>query len=113
VSVEIKHKTKPGYRGYTVWGCRCDGCVVAGQAYLRGRRKAEREKREQERAERGETTKPYQHGITGYREHNCRCELCISAHWDILDKKRVTPEPPNWDDVAHLRPGAGVRRRAG
>jgi hypothetical protein len=75
----------------------------------------------------------FKHGLTGYRAYGCRCDVCKVAgriHNEDLratgrnrrayragDYKKpveeaVVEEPVvDWDELAHLRPGAGVRRR--
>lgn len=113
----IRHLTKPGLRGFRSYGCRCDqGCAQAGEEY---RARA----RERDRKRRAEAPPPgprpqltnFRHGVTGYKTHSCRCDICVLAHADKLEQDRerfrAPIEPPDWSEVEHLKPGAGVRRR--
>jgi len=67
------------------------------------------------------------HGITGYRQYGCRCEVCLPAGLEFNVTRRGRPrkpsrpnppvvnrnaEPfPDWDELAHLRPGAWKEQR--
>ena len=59
------------------------------------------------------------HGVTGYRQYGCRCEVCCAAGRDfnvwakIRDPGRwMSLEPVDWSEVEHLKPGHNVRNRA-
>lgn len=121
---EIKHRGKPGQRGYHVYSCRCDqGCLEAGLKYLSKRREKDRVRRARERGDPDpeaaafREVQAHSHGIAGYEKHGCRCEICVSAHGDRRDRERertrVVAEPLDWSGLEHLKPGAGVRRRTG
>lgn len=68
------------------------------------------------------TTRHRSPGVTGYRKYGCRCPECESAgaiyraQARARDAERrfasgaVIP-PVDWDDIAYLKPGAGVQRR--
>jgi hypothetical protein len=73
----------------------------------------------------------FKHGLTGYRAYGCRCEVCKVAGrihnedlratgrnrraykaGDYVRPQEAVEEPAvDWSEVAHLRPGHGVRRR--
>jgi hypothetical protein len=126
---EIKHRTKAGASGWKRWHCRCPECWVAGQ-------EINRRNREREQAIRDGSVKiTFDHGLQGYRVHKCRCEICTLAGQRFNSDSRAagrtrvrnrksraksatpddivkTPEPEiDWSEVAHLKPGNGVRRR--
>lgn len=100
--------TRQAYRK----GCRCDACIEAGKTFLLARR--EREARARQRfktmREAGEAVVST-HGITGY-QRGCRCTTCLSERRDadIARQSTVLP-PPDWEAVAHLIPGHGIKRR--
>lgn len=101
--------TRQGYRN----GCRCDACAKAGVKYLAERRAREVRRRERFKAEREAGGLVLErHGITGY-QRGCRCSTCVTDRKDsdAARAERSMP-PPDWSAVAHLMPGANVRRRA-
>jgi hypothetical protein len=101
--------TRQAYRK----GCRCDACVEAGKAFLAARREREARARERFKQMRKAGEAVVQtHGITGY-QRGCRCSTCVQERKeaDIARKESLLPEP-DWSAVAHLMPGANVRRRA-
>ena len=62
-------------------GCRCDDCH-------RGRREYAREYKRRKAA--GEPFRKYtkrgiEHGLTGYRDHGCSCEVCVNANRQQLE----------------------------
>jgi hypothetical protein len=126
----IRHKTKPGNSGYKRWHCRCPECCVAGDEINRRNREREQAIRDGEYK-----VENFTHGIQGWRLHGCRCHECEDAYRAFLSdnraagrnrrsyKKAETPEQQlaavpdevpsvDWSEVAHLRPGANVRRRS-
>ena len=68
-----------GYGRYTN-GCRCQVCRAAKAAYVRAKRASAAELRVWCAlfGERYEAT-GITHGITGYQDHHCRCEVCRVA----------------------------------
>lgn len=70
----------------------------------------------------------FKHGASGYKKHGCKCEVCMTGIRVVWRRERdsrearfgrrasVTEsrregETPDWDSVAHLVPGHGVRKR--
>lgn len=103
--------TRQAYRN----GCRCDSCVEAGQGYLAERRAREARRRERNKAALSpeKTTVIGKHGISGY-QRGCRCADCVSDMTDArIARREKSIAPPDWSDVAHLKPGAGIKRRTG
>lgn len=104
-----EHGMRESYRK----GCRCEPCMEAGQSYLATKRErdARRRARAREARESGNLSVD-NHGIGGYQK-GCRCEVCSGAS---RERSRVSRArdlvPPDWSEVEHLRPGAGVRRRS-
>jgi hypothetical protein len=103
----IRHIT-PGPTGYKARGCRCDECYAAGLEILERDRIRDRAKRA--------AKQPPNHGLNGYRSYGCRCAVCADAGRKFNAERKaatvVTPlEPIDWDEVAHLKPGYGVRGR--
>ena len=108
----IKHKARAGLRGYKVWGCRCDqGCADAGIELAAKRREQERARREEARAERAAAPQAFRHGLSGYRRHDCRCDLCVLAYAEYRERDRSELPLPDWSELEHLKPGYGVKRR--
>ena len=119
----VRHSTKPGLRGFRAYGCRCDqGCAQAGAAYRERARERDRARRAEAAKTKGTDDEPrptpmnFRHGVAGYKTHGCRCDICELAYADRRDHERErlrsVTEPPDWSEVEHLKPGAGVRRRS-
>lgn len=77
--------TTPGaeehnYARYSYGGCRCATCKAAKAEYVRTRRAAAAELRRQAVAV-GEVyvAAGISHGISGYRDASCRCDVCWRA----------------------------------
>lgn len=89
-------------------GCRCGECTAFGEEYRAQRRETDRKRREQYRLARQEgRVEVHTHGSGGYQK-GCRCTTCRDS---IRDSRRALEVEVDWAEVAHLRPGAGVRRR--
>jgi hypothetical protein len=126
---EVRHLTKPGPTGFKKYGCLCpDGCAQAAEV-IREKARVNDKKKRAEAIE----NQNFKHGITGYRAYGCRCDECKVAGrlrneenralgrnrrsyraGDVVVERAVVEEDAgvNWDEVAHLRPGHGVRRRS-
>lgn len=61
---------------------------------------------------------PWEHGRVSTYRKGCACRDCKAANLDRIGRPRRASRPVDddwdgsWDDVAHLRVGAGVRRPA-
>lgn len=122
----IKHRSGPSSSGWKRWHCRCPECWVFGQ-------EINRRNREREQAIRDGKVKVenFKHGLDGYRIHKCRCPECAAAGRRFNENNReagrnrraykerpegetsivIETPGPDWDELAHLRPGHNVRRR--
>lgn len=68
-----------GYGGYSN-GCRCGTCRTAKAAYIRDKRAKARAHVGKPVGEKGRAHVPgIKHGIAGYKDHLCRCEVCTEA----------------------------------
>jgi hypothetical protein len=76
-----------GYGRYTN-GCRCAVCRAAKAAYVRAKRASAAELRVWTAlfGERYEAT-GITHGITGYQDHSCRCDLCRLAKAEATERE--------------------------
>jgi hypothetical protein len=76
------------YSGYAS-GCRCEHCTNAKRVYQKALRQRNRDLREMWEKVTGEkyTAEGILHGIGGYDDSKCRCELCTAAK-AAKDKKR-------------------------
>ena len=69
-----------GLSGYTNHCCRCDVCRAANSAYNRDHHLAYKEKIAKRRmAASGVDPATINHGLTGYRNYSCRCDVCRDA----------------------------------
>lgn len=95
--------SKQGYRR----GCRCDECLVFGEVYRAERRAREIERRANPPDPETITT----HGRSGY-QRGCRCAECVRDTKEAKQARQPDNDPlPDWSELGHLLPGAGVRRR--
>ena len=111
----VKHSTRgPSAYAYKTLGCRCPECYALGSGYRAKRRRDDAERIAARKAE-GDIP----HGITGYRRYKCDCEVCREAgaahnrqRSEMAVQKRRESEPAevDWEALAHLRAGHGVRR---
>jgi hypothetical protein len=102
-----------GYVGYTDWGCRCDVCKAAKAGYQAGRgaRPGQAEYMKQYRRNRkASLTKgeaQFKHGLGGYTNYGCRCEVCAKAYsaWraDNPDKQYHVTHPEKAAEAAHRK----------
>jgi hypothetical protein len=69
-----------GYLRYSFNRCRCDVCRAGKAEYARNRRAAAAELRKQATAA-GQVyiAQGIRHGISGYRDASCRCDVCFRA----------------------------------
>lgn len=76
-----------GYSGYTN-GCRCEVCREAKAAYIRGkRRRAALRRVLAERWGLFYVAQGIAHGIAGYQDHQCRCEVCRLAKAEATERE--------------------------
>lgn len=72
-----------GYDGYTRWNCRCDTCRSAKAEYQSGRRGSTSGYMKKYRAARREAVAKgaveVTHGLGGYTNDRCRCDICVDA----------------------------------
>jgi hypothetical protein len=68
------------YVRYSFGGCRCTTCKAAKAEYVRTRRAAAAELRRQAKAA-GQVyvAAGISHGVSGYRDASCRCQVCFRA----------------------------------
>lgn len=75
-------KAEHGYYLYTA-GCRCAVCRAAKAKYIREKRAAARA-RALVGTNRGAHLVPgIKHGIFGYQEHRCRCDVCVDTAREV------------------------------
>lgn len=139
--IEIKHKGKPGYNGAKEYGCRCDqGCGAAHERIKAAAR--ERRKRQSETQVDPSTFTHGVNGYRTYRCRCEVCAVAgelfnrenrvVAAQRRLRKKEEkaaaaaaltevvvvevrkpvVVTETVDWSSVAHLKVGAGVRRRS-
>lgn len=96
-----------GYGRYTQ-GCRCDQCRGAKATYMRTKR-AEAGQRSRAAKSEGQlyVADGIAHGITGYRDHSCRCAVCRRARKGA-DFRSI---PPKLTTSIPLVEGFGAARR--
>ena len=77
-----------GYTRYTR-GCRCQVCRAAKAAYVRAKRAEARELRAwwEMRPGRRYVAQEITHGISGYQDHHCRCDLCRLAKAEATERE--------------------------
>lgn len=70
-----------GYGGYTNHKCRCDICRNANREQRASARAFWRKERTQMRAAGFEhVVVGITHGISGYTNYSCRCNVCVSTN---------------------------------
>jgi hypothetical protein len=139
--VEVKHKGRPGYNGAKEYGCRCDQGCGAAHARIRARQRELRKEKalvdvdpstfihgvNGYRAYRcrceicsaaGEIFNREHREITRLRRLRKKEEKAAAAaalmEVVVVEKPLVAvpTETVDWSAVAHLKVGAGVRRRS-
>jgi len=69
-----------GASGYAHYGCRCGTCRAGVNGYQRRKHARIRQQREAVEAQgRVFVVEGVTHGANAYRNHGCRCEVCVSA----------------------------------
>lgn len=113
-----QHAEDPGGHGYVSYthGCRCEICRVAKAEYQRElREKRHRVRRLVERPSRAagrNYVDGITHGIGGYQNHSCRCEVCrLAASAAYRRQRHARSTTPTGDShrVSRQVDGPGAR----
>jgi hypothetical protein len=87
----VEEMTEHGYISYT-HGCRCEVCRTAKAEYMRQLR-APRNRVRRFVEGRPEAGRNYAdgtvHGLSGYQNHSCRCEVCRAAKSQTYRRQRL------------------------
>lgn len=81
-----------GYSAYSK-GCRCGTCTAAKRAYMRRQRAFASRRRELVEAGGGRNfVDRITHGISGYQDRQCRCEVCCAAKMAASARETRAPD---------------------